>query len=101
MRFLRSFFITFAFLFALSGVAAAANTDAVDINTADAQTLAAALKGVGPDKAEAIVAYRDTHGPFKSIDDLTQVKGIGEKTVDRNRDAITVGDTTAVADQKE
>ena len=47
----------------------------VNINTADAQTLAAALDGVGASRAKAIVEYRDSHGPFRSVDDLAQVKG--------------------------
>jgi competence protein ComEA len=63
---------------------------AVNINTADAQTLAAALDGVGESRARAIVAYRDEHGPFRSIDDLIQVKGIGERVLDANRSRITV-----------
>lgn len=99
MRFLRNILLVFAFVFAASGVSFAMG-GTVDINTADAQTLAAAIKGVGPDKAAAIVAYRDVHGPFKSVDELSKVKGIGQKTVDRNRDAITVNDATAMADGK-
>ena len=63
----------------------------VDINTADAVTLAEAIKGVGPAKAQAIVAYREKHGPFKSVDDLTLVSGIGTKTIENNRDNLTVG----------
>ena len=63
----------------------------VDINSADAKTLAEGLNGVGMSKAEAIVAYRDEHGPFASAEDLSQVKGIGEKTVEKNRDNIVVG----------
>lgn len=62
----------------------------VDINSADAQTLAEGLNGVGLSKAEAIVAYRDEHGPFSSAEDLAQVKGIGEKTVEKNRNNIEV-----------
>jgi competence protein ComEA len=63
----------------------------VDINIADAATLAEAIKGVGPAKAQAIVAYREKHGPFKSVDDLTLVSGIGTKTIENNRDNLTVG----------
>jgi competence protein ComEA len=74
---------------ALSSLVFAA--DVVDINTADAQTLAAALDNVGMVKAEAIIAYRQQHGPFTSIDQLADVKGIGAKTVERNRDRLTVG----------
>ena len=60
----------------------------VNVNTADAETIAAELKGVGLSKAKAIVDYRDTHGRFESADDLTLVKGIGLRTVDLNRDNI-------------
>lgn len=62
----------------------------VNINTADAPTLAAALRGVGETKAEAIVAYREANGAFKNADDLANVKGIGEKTVELNREFILV-----------
>jgi competence protein ComEA len=63
---------------------------AVNINTADAETLAVALDGVGASRARAIVEYRDAHGPFRSVDDLAQVKGIGERVVAANRTRITV-----------
>nr|MBA3493967.1 helix-hairpin-helix domain-containing protein [Gammaproteobacteria bacterium] len=46
--------------------------------------------GIGPAKAEAIVAYREKHGPFKSVDDLVMVQGIGEKTVEMNRESLGV-----------
>jgi competence protein ComEA len=65
-------------------------TTSVNINTADAATIASALDGIGLAKAKAIVAFRDEHGPFKSVDDLTQVKGIGQATLQRNRDAIVL-----------
>jgi competence protein ComEA len=60
----------------------------VDINTADASTLAKELKGIGPTRAEAIVAYRKQNGPFKSADDLARVKGIAQKVIDENRSNI-------------
>lgn len=60
----------------------------VNVNKADAQTIATSLDGVGISKAQAIVAYRDAHGPFKSVDDVGNVKGVGAKTLERNRDAI-------------
>jgi competence protein ComEA len=66
----------------------------IDINTADAKTLAEALKGMGPAKAEAVIAYREKHGPFKSVEDLVLVQGIGEKTLEINRDNVTVGTPT-------
>jgi competence protein ComEA len=65
-------------------------SERVNINTADAATLDRVLDGVGPSKAEAIVAYRKANGPFRSIDQLASVKGIGLATVERNRDRILV-----------
>ena len=62
----------------------------VNINTADAATLAAELTGIGPSKAQAIVEYRKKYGPFKSADDLSLVQGIGESTVEKNRANIRV-----------
>ncbi|MGE7139002.1 ComEA family DNA-binding protein [Luteibacter sp. NPDC031894] len=62
----------------------------VNINTADAATLAESLDGVGMAKAQAIVDWRDANGAFESADQLAQVKGIGASLVDRNRDAIQV-----------
>ena len=62
----------------------------VDINTADAATISAELKGIGLSKARAIVEYRQKHGPFKSPDDLSLVKGIGDRTVELNRADIRV-----------
>ncbi|MDP1930115.1 MAG: helix-hairpin-helix domain-containing protein [Gammaproteobacteria bacterium] len=66
----------------------------VDINTADAATLALALDGIGMVKAQEIVAYREEHGEFKSIEQLTEVKGIGAATIARNRDKIIVATTS-------
>jgi competence protein ComEA len=63
----------------------------VDINTADAETLSAELDGVGLAKAKAIVEYRNKYGPFKNADDLSLVKGIGDRTVEINRENIRVG----------
>lgn len=60
----------------------------VDVNSADAETISAELKGVGMTKALAIVEYRKQHGPFKSADDLALVKGIGPRTVEINRQDI-------------
>jgi competence protein ComEA len=57
----------------------------VDVNTADAKTLARELQGIGMAKAEAIVSYREKNGPFKTADELAKVKGIGKKLVDQNK----------------
>ena len=62
----------------------------VNINTASVEELAT-LKSVGAKTAERIVAYRETNGPFNSVDELTNVKGIGEKTLLKNRDRISTG----------
>lgn len=62
----------------------------VNINTADAATLADVLTGVGLAKAEAIIAYRKEHGGFKSVEQLSEVKGIGEKLVKANQERIVV-----------
>ncbi len=62
----------------------------VNINKADAETLAENLKGIGLTKAQAIVKYRKDNGKFTSVDELTNVKGIGEKTVEKNLDDLTV-----------
>ncbi len=62
----------------------------ININTADAVTLSTALKGVGVRKAEAIITYRDSYGPFQSVDELTAVKGIGESLLNKNRDKIVL-----------
>ena len=78
--------LAFALTLALPGWLLAATP--VNINTADAATLAKSLDGIGNSKAQAIVAWRDAHGPFKSVDDLSQVKGFGPKTLERNRAAI-------------
>jgi competence protein ComEA len=62
----------------------------VDINTADASTLAAELNGIGAAKAAAIVAYRESNGPFKRLEDLIQVKGIGAKILEKNRSILVI-----------
>jgi len=67
----------------------------VNINTADAATLAAELTGVGPALAEAIVKDRAEHGKFDSPDALARVKGIGTRIVELNRTNILVGDPPA------
>ena len=62
--------------------------DAIDINTADKAALMTVIKGVGEKRAEAIIAYREKNGPFKSIDELAEVSGIGQSIVDANRDVL-------------
>lgn len=78
---------------ALAGWASA--MEKVDINTADADTLDRVLVNVGAVKAKAIVEYRQANGPFKSAEELAQVSGIGLRTVEVNRELITVGTAAA------
>ncbi|MDH3326312.1 MAG: helix-hairpin-helix domain-containing protein [Gammaproteobacteria bacterium] len=69
----------------------------VNINTAGADQIAKALKGIGPSKAAAIIEFRLENGPFLAIKDLVKVKGIGEKTVESNKGDILIvldGDST-------
>lgn len=79
-------------LMCLTGLALAGQ---VNINTADAKTIEQELTGIGAKKAEAIVEYRNANGNFSSPEDLTKVKGIGIKTVDRNRESILVSKPAA------
>lgn len=55
----------------------------VNINSADSETIANALNGIGPAKASAIVEYRTENGPFKAVEDLALVKGIGQQTLEK------------------
>jgi len=64
----------------------------VNVNTANAETISAELQGVGLTKANAIVEYREEHGPFRSANDLAEVKGIGQRTIEINQGDILVQD---------
>ncbi len=63
--------------------------EAVDINAADLQTLMT-IKGVGEKRAAAIIAYRDEHGRFQSINELMDVKGVSESLVDKSRESLVI-----------
>lgn len=71
-------------------IAESPNAATVNINQADAATLADRLNGIGLKKAQAIVSFREQHGPFKSADELANVTGIGEATVEKNKSIISV-----------
>jgi len=60
----------------------------VNINKADAKTISDSLTNIGIKKAEAIVKYRTEKGAFKTVEDLTNVAGIGEKTIEKNKKDI-------------
>jgi competence protein ComEA len=93
------FAATFLLLIAVPFASAADNTqtshtlaaahllEPVNLNTADADTLTQ-LKGVGLKKAEAIIAWRDANGGFTSIEQLLEVKGIGETIMEANRESL-------------
>jgi competence protein ComEA len=92
---MNGFRIIFAsLLLSLLMLGGASASEKVNINTADAATLSRVLSNVGPAKAEEIVAHRAANGPFKSADELAQVKGIGLATVERNRERIETGTPT-------
>lgn len=82
--------ITFAILLAAFSISAWAIP--VNVNKADAQTIANSLKNIGLVKAQAIVEYRDANGPFTTAADLAKVKGIGLKTVEMNEQDILLED---------
>lgn len=67
-----------------------AKASTINLNTADAQTLQEALIGIGKVKAQAIIDHRDTNGPFASVDELLEVKGIGAATLEKNRDRLSI-----------
>ena len=79
---------TAALALLLSGLAQAGT---VNINTADAATLAAELEGVGMARAEAIVAYRETVGRFQTPEQLMDVSGIGPRILEWNQERIVLG----------
>lgn len=68
----------------------ATKTAKVNINTADSAVLAERLNGIGEKKAQAIVEHREKNGPFKSVDELKSVSGIGDATLEKNRDLLSV-----------
>lgn len=89
----------FAVLLAFACSVGAQVAERININTADAATLDRIMDGVGPAKAAAIVEHRRVHGPFRTVDQLVNVKGIGPATLELNRTRIMVASvpTTATA----
>ncbi|NWN91131.1 ComEA family DNA-binding protein [Marinobacter adhaerens] len=83
------FFATLVLLFSLVSGFAYAEQPAININSADAATLSS-LDGIGASKAEAIITYREENGPFKAPEDLSNVKGIGARTIEKNADRLAV-----------
>jgi len=71
---------------------AAAWAGHVDVNTADASTIAMELKGIGLKKEQAIIAYREANGAVKTIADLAKVKGVSDKTIEKKREKRLLGE---------
>ncbi len=85
MKLLHTLFLTTILLFS-----SAAFAEKININNASAEQIASAMTGIGENKAKAIVDYRSSHGKFKSVQDLENVDGIGSKTVEKNKDKISL-----------
>ncbi len=101
LKYSKLLFVVMALMLTLQLPAYAA--EMVDINRADAETMIANWKGIGEKKARAIISYRKKNGPFKSIDDLLNVKGIGEGLIKKNKRYMSVKGgvrSTAVATTK-
>jgi competence protein ComEA len=90
MKLLHTLFFTLILLISSSAMSAQAPAEKININTANAEQISSSMTGIGESKAKAIVEYRKTHGKFKSIQDLENVDGIGLKTVERNKDKISL-----------
>ncbi len=80
------FLLTLLAISMLASLAWAA--EPVNVNTASAEEIAESLNGVGLSKAARIVEYREANGPFTHADELVNVKGIGVRTIDKNKDMI-------------
>ena len=93
---LKTLHLTLASLFVVAALASsmafAAPEGTVNINTANAQELATMLDGIGSSRAAAIVTYRETHGDFESVEELTAVRGIGTQVLQSNRSKIVLRD---------
>jgi competence protein ComEA len=85
MKLLHTLFLTTILLFS-----SAAFAGKININNASAEQIASAMTGIGENKAKAIVDYRSSHGKFKSVQDLENVDGIGSKTVEKNKEKISL-----------
>lgn len=87
------------FLAVLGLLPALADAGPVDINTADAATIARELNGVGESRAKAIVEFREKNGRFASPDDVLKVSGIGPQVLKLNRDNIRTGQAAKTPSQ--
>jgi len=88
MKLINSILLTLLLSLPIIGFSA----ESININTADKETLMSVIKGVGDKKAEAIINYRDENGPFKSVDDLANVKGIGQAMIEKHREMLSTSE---------
>jgi len=84
--------VILALLLACSQAVLALPEGSVNVNTAQAQVLAEVLDGVGSAKAQAIIEYREQYGEFKSVEELLDVRGIGPRVLEANREKIALSD---------
>lgn len=85
MKLIKKVFLGVVMMLAVQAYSGLAYAGEVNINQADAPTIATELTGIGEVKAQAIVEYRTQNGPFTSLEDLQKVKGISAKTIEKNR----------------
>ena len=90
MKLFHTLLLTLILLFSSSAMSAQDAAEKININTANAEQIASTMTGIGDSKAQAIVEYRSIHGNFKSLQELENVAGIGTKTVEKNKDKITL-----------
>ena len=90
MKLLHTLLFTLILLTSSSAMSAQDPAEKININTANAEQIETSMTGIGESKAKAIVEYRTSHGKFKTIQELENVDGIGMKTVERNKDKITL-----------
>jgi competence protein ComEA len=82
-------FVALAMVMAFSAPLWAGDAGKINLNKATATEISQ-LKGIGMKYAERIVEFRDKNGPFKQVEDLLKVQGIGPKILEKNKDRITV-----------
>ena len=85
-----TFAVVLSLLWVTSPAWSTSKSKLLNVNTASSSELQA-LPGIGPKKADAIVTFRTANGPFRQVEDLVQVKGIGPKTLAKLRPLVTVG----------
>ncbi|MCH1553493.1 MAG: helix-hairpin-helix domain-containing protein [Luminiphilus sp.] len=88
LRYRAAALLLLAALVAMTSISAFASDNRVNINLADQATLETSLEGVGPALARRIVEFREMYGPFESLDQFLEVKGVGPKIVETNQGKI-------------